>query len=103
MIYKLTEKNKFGGHTYQIKLDSIFHIFINETNANSYSVDFKEWKWFNYKLHFSFISNGDLKETVRQTFEKTYDFFSRNSDYAWTREQMTNKLNQTLEIVDMLK
>lgn len=50
MISKHSDLNKFGGETWHIKIDSLFHIFILDTNQNSFLVELKEWiKWANNK------------------------------------------------------
>ena len=100
MLSRYTEKNRYGGHTWQVKLDSLFHIFIHETDNKCYVVDFKEWKWINYKTHFSFVSNNDLTQTIIEAFERIFDFFNNSADYMWTETQKNNKLN---EVLDLLK
>lgn len=100
MLSRYTEKNKYGGHTWHIKLDSLFHVFIHETEDRSYVIDFKEWKWLSYKTHFSFVSNKGMEETIVDTFEKTFVFFDNSSDYLWTESQKNKKLN---EVLDLLK
>lgn len=41
MISKYTDKNKYGGYTWHITLDSLFHIFIHGTDNNSLSLNSK--------------------------------------------------------------
>lgn len=99
MLSKLTEKNKFDGNTWKIELDSLFHIYINETNTNSFLVEFKEWKFFYYKTHFTFISNDTIKLTIILTFDKVYDYFNSHPKYTWTQQQKENKLNRVLQML----
>lgn len=99
MLSRYVDKNKYGGHTWHIKLDSLFHIFINETDSKSFVVDFKEWKWVSYKTHFSFVSNHDLEETIAESFNRVFDFFQNQPNYLWTEEQKQNKLTEVLELL----
>lgn len=99
MLSRYTDKNKYGGYTWHIKLDSLFHIFIHETENGSFVIDFKEWKWLSYKTHFSFVSNTDIEDTIAQAFEKTFDFFNRSDDYSWTDSQKNNKLREILDLL----
>ena len=99
MVSKLTEINKYGGHTWDIKLDSLFHLFIHGTTEKTFIVEFKEWRWINNKTHFSFVSNKNLKWTIETSFQKTFDFFQQHPDYTWTENQMNSKLNQALDLL----
>lgn len=97
MLSKYTEKNKFGGYTWQIKLDNLFHIYILGTDNSSFVVEFKEWKWMSYKTHFTYISNNNLEMTIHEIFEKTLTFFENHKDFIWTEQQKNQKLNIVLE------
>ncbi len=99
MLSKYTAKNSFGGYTWHIKLDSLFHIFINGTDNNSYVVEFKEWKWISYKVRFSFVSNNDIESAIIESFDRVFDFFQGNKDYLWTNQQKEYKLSQVLELL----
>jgi hypothetical protein len=100
MLSRYTDKNKYGGYTWHIKLDSLFHIFINGTTDNSYVVDFKEWKWISYKTRFSFVSTKDFTTTVRDAYDRVFDYFQGHKDYLWTEQQKNNKLHQTLDLLE---
>jgi hypothetical protein len=97
MLSKYTEKNKFGGYTWQIKIDNLFHIYILGTDNSSFVVEFKEWKWISYKTHFTFVSDKDLKSTIKDVFEKVFDFFQKHNDYLWSQLQKTQKLEIVLK------
>lgn len=99
MLSKYSDKNKFNGETWQIKLDSIFHIFVHGTDSNSYVVELKEWKWIKYKVLFSFVSTNPLDIVFVEAFDKAYDFFQRSDEYNWTISQKENKLNQALDLL----
>jgi hypothetical protein len=103
MFSKSIQKNKFGGYTWEFKLDSLHHIFINETDNKSFVVDFKEWRLFNYKTHFSFVTQRNLKETIIETFDKIYEYLLKNGKYSFCIEQKNNKLIEILNYIDLYK
>ncbi|MDO6738658.1 hypothetical protein [Wenyingzhuangia sp. 2_MG-2023] len=103
MISRYGDKNKFGSYTWHIKLNSLFHIFIEATVDNSFVVNFKEWRWINYKTHSSFISNNDFKSTIENAFEKAFEFFKGNLNYQWNYLQKNNQLNKVLELIENSK
>ncbi len=96
MLSKYTEINKFGGYTWQIKIDNLFHIYILGTDNSSFVVEFKEWKWISYKTHFTYISNNNLEMTISEVFEKAFSFFKNHKDFIWTEQQKNQKLNIVL-------
>jgi len=100
MISKFTDKNNYGGYTWRIKIDSLHHIFIHGTDSNSYVVEFKEWKYINYKNRFSFVSNNDLELTITEAFDRVFEYFLGKKDYLWTNDQKNNKLNKVLFYID---
>lgn len=100
MLSKYTQKNSFGAYTWHIKLDSLFHIFIHETDNESYIVEFKEWKWINYKKKFSFISNENLEKSIITAFDKVFEYFNNEPNYQWTNEQKEGKLNKVLYLLN---
>jgi len=102
MVSKYTDKNKFGGFTWQIKIDKLFHIYIHGSDNSSLIVEFKEWKWISYKTHFTFVSNEDLKNTLMDAFEKVFDFFQKHNDYLWSQLQKTQKLEIVLKEFEKL-
>ncbi len=99
MLYKLAEKNKFGGDTWQIKVDSLFHIFINRTNNNSFLVEIKEWIWVHYKERNTYISESDFETTVRDSFNQLQHYLNGTGKYEWSDSQKNNKLNLVLSIL----
>lgn len=99
MVSKLTDINKYGGYTWDIKLDSPFHLFINGTSEKIFIVELKEWGYINSKIHFTFVSNNNMKSTIETSFQKTFDFLQKHPDYSWTEVQMKAKLNQALDLL----
>lgn len=99
MIYKQTKKNKFGGDTWHVKLDSLFHIFISSTNSDSFLVEIKEFRWINYKTRKSYISDGDLEQTIVDSFQELQDYLNGTGQYHWSDIQKRNKLAQVLPII----
>ena len=79
---RYSDKNKYGGYTWMIKFEGIFHIFIHSTQENTFVVDLKEWGWISYKkTHFSFVSNRGLIKTVENAYEKTISHLNENTKY----------------------
>lgn len=99
MISKYSDKNKFGGKTWHIKIDSLFHIFILETTQNSFLVELKEWCFFNYKIRKSYISNNDFEFTVKTAFDSLQEYLNSTGKYYWTDNQKNRKLNLILNFV----
>lgn len=101
MLSRIIEKNRFGGYTWDITLDSLFHILINGTEKeNSYVVEFNEWKWINSKIRFSFVSDKNLEATIIEAFDRVFSYFQKSDDYLWTEQQRDNKLAQVLKYLD---
>lgn len=96
MIIKYTDKNKYGGYTWEIALDSLFKIQVHETNNSSFVVDLKEWKWFNSKILLSFISNDNMEETIKYSFDKVYEFLQNQNDFIWSNLQKESKKKEVL-------
>ena len=99
MLNRYIAKDKYGGYTWQIKLDSLFHIYINGTNKESFVVEFKEFKWISYKTHFSFVSNENLELTIIESFERVFAFFQKHKNCLWTLQQKEDELNTVLELL----
>lgn len=103
MISKYTQKNKYGGYTYHIKLDSLFHVFIHGADNGSYIVEFKEWRFVSYKTRFSFVSNEELESAVTEAFDRMYQYFQNHKDYKWSIQQRDNVLNRVLGEFESMK
>lgn len=99
MLSKFKAKNNFGRYTWQIKLHSLFEILIHETEANSYVVEFNEFKWIKHKTHFSFISNKSLEMTIYEAFERVYIFFQNNRDFTMTLQQKDEKQEHVIRLL----
>ena len=97
MLIRYTQKNKYGGFTWHVKIPPFFNIYIYGSTSGTYVVDFKEFKWIRYKTHFSFVSNDSLEETISASFDKVLDFFKDNKDFAWSHQQKENTLRKTFE------
>jgi len=103
MLQRIIEKNKYGGYTWNIKLDSLFQIFVHGTDTNNFVIEFKEWKWLSFKTHFSFVSNDDLKTAIIESFDKVYNFFYNSPKYNWTKDQKEYKLNEVIRLLESSK
>jgi len=101
MISKTAQKNNFGGYTWKFKIDSLFHVFMNETDNGSFVVEFKEWKFFNYKIHFSFVTQNDLKGAVVEALNKIYDYLLNSGKYSFSSEQKNDKINDLLKFIQL--
>jgi hypothetical protein len=103
MLTKTVQKNKFGGHTWEFKLDSLHHVFMNETDNGSFVVEFKEWKLFNYKTHFSFVSQSNLKGTISETLNRIHEFLFNKGKYSFSIEQKNRKLYELFNFIELYK
>ncbi|MEY3501485.1 MAG: hypothetical protein RL308_3158 [Bacteroidota bacterium] len=101
MITRTVKKNNFSGHTWEFKLDSLHHVFMNETDSGSFVVEFKEWKLFNYKIHFSFVTQSELKVAVVETINKIYDYLLNSGKYSFSAEQKNKKINELLDFIQL--
>lgn len=97
MVIRNIERNKYGGYTWKIKLDSVFFIEINSTPEKTFIVDFKELKLIKNKIHFSFVSKRDLKSVIQESFDKIFDYFKYNKDFQWGEGEKKNKLEKIYE------
>ncbi|SFB15738.1 hypothetical protein SAMN05660845_1904 [Flavobacterium swingsii] len=81
MIIKITDKNQFNSESWQIKMSSLLHIFIHKTNNKSYLFEFKEWKFFSYKTHFSYTSNEVIEYAINGFFDKLNEFIKQKEKW----------------------
>lgn len=95
-ISKYIDKNSYGGQTIEIALNTFFILLINETNAKSYNVEFKEKKIFGAKIRFSFISNLDLETTTIDAFNKIKQYFDNRDDVMWSTEQKNLQIEKAI-------
>ena len=100
MVTKFSERNSYGGYTYEIKIEVLFRIYIHSTNTGEYVVEFKEFKTFSRKVRFSFISHEDIKETLHNAFERVYDWFYNHKSYVWTEDQFWRSRTQAMKEID---
>lgn len=98
MLSKYTKVNKYGGSTWHIELENLYHIFIHGTETRSFIIECKEWKWLGYKTHFSFVSDKDLNEAVIDAFARTYDF-AKNKNNAWSHQSQMAQLTRVLNLL----
>ena len=81
MISIYSDLNKFGGETWEIKMYSLFHIFIYDTTDKSFLVELKEWRFFNYKIRAAYISKEDFEKTVINAFDKMQEYLNGTGEY----------------------
>jgi hypothetical protein len=101
MITRDVKKNNFGGHTWMFKLDSLHHVFMNETDNGSFVVEFKEWKLFNYKTHFSFVTQSDLIGAISETLNRVYEYLLEKGKYSFSIDQKNRKTKEFLEYIQL--
>ena len=101
MISKNINKNNFGGHTWEFKLDSLHHVFLNETDNGSFVIEFKEWKFISYKTHFSFVTQRNIKGAVEESLDRIYEFLLSKKDYNFTHFQREKKLFEIWNFIDL--
>ncbi|MBU3661168.1 MAG: hypothetical protein FGM14_14945 [Flavobacteriales bacterium] len=101
MITRAAKKNNFGGHTWEFKIDSLLHVFMNETDNGTFVIEFKEWKLFNYKIHFSFVTQSDLKGAVVEAINKIYEYLLTSGKYSFSSEQKNEKINDLLRFIQL--
>jgi hypothetical protein len=83
MIAKSYDKNKYGGITWRIKLNSEYHILIHETNESTYVVEFKEAYYIMYRTNFTYLSNKSMSETIEETFNKVNVYLVEEKKIYW--------------------
>ena len=101
MLTKTVQKNKFGGYTWEFKLDSLHHVYMNATDNGSFVVEFKEWKLFNYKIHFSFVTQCDLKGTIAEALNKVHEYLLITGKYSFSIDQKNRKLYELLNFIEI--
>lgn len=95
MISKYTSINKYGGHTWQVKIDSLLHLFIHTSDNKLCFIELKEWKFLWYRKLLAFSTDKGIESAIRDAFNKTYDFFYKNKDFNWSldkKEELQSKL-----------
>jgi hypothetical protein len=93
MISIYSDLNKFGGETWEIKMYSLFHIFIYDTTDKSFLVELKEWRFFNYKIRAAYISKEDFEKTVINAFDKMQEYLNGTGKYYCTDSEKNNKFS----------
>ena len=74
MITKITNKNQFNLESWDVKMNSLLHIFIHKTNSDSFLFEFKEWRFLNYKTHFSYTSNEFIECAINDFYDELHKF-----------------------------
>lgn len=88
-------KNKFGGFTWMIKLNSEFHIIIDEASENTFMVELKEAYYIRYRTCLTYVSNKSMLETIEDAFKKVSDYFIEKKKIYW--EELREKKFQARE------
>lgn len=99
MFSKFTAPNRFGKSTWEIKINSIFRFLIDDT-GKEYVVYFQEFILFYRKDRFTFISKKNFSETIKDAFDKAYEYFLQKPEYIWTIEKKAKLLQTVLSYID---
>lgn len=99
MLSRTVQNNKFGGKTWDFKLDSLHHVFLYESDNGSYVVEFKEWKIISYKTHFSFVTTKNFKGAIKESLDRIYDYLKDNNNYEFSIQERDNKFIELLEFI----
>lgn len=103
MVSKFTQRNKFGKVTWEIEFVNIFPIRIQETNDNSYIVDFFERNFYIFnKTIFSFVSSKSLEDVVIEAVDRVYLYILKRKGINWTLQQKEKFLKETLADIQFL-
>lgn len=96
------DKNKYGGYTWRIELDIEFHILIHGTDIDNYFVvEFKQAYWIKYKTCFTFVSDVDLRCTIREAFMRIDNFFQHKKNFLWHQKDKMER--EVFEMLDMME
>lgn len=101
MISRTVQKNKFGGITWDFKVDSLHLVFLHETDNGSFVVEFKEWKYISYKTHFSFVTQQNLKGAVEESLDRIYEYLLNQKGYNFSIDQREHKLLEIWKYIDL--
>lgn len=104
MFIKYTEKNKYGGFTWELSLANLFKLQFHEANDSSIIVEFKEWKWVSNKIHFAYVSTDSLETAIKDSLDKAFNFLKNHKDFVLTKNQIETKKHSLFkEVVATLK
>lgn len=101
MLTRTVDKNKYGGKTWDFKLDSLHHVFLNESDNGAFVVEFKEWKFISYKTHFSFVTQQNLKGAIEESLDRIYEYLKHQNKYEFSIQRKEHKLIELLNFIDL--
>ncbi len=101
MIFKTVDKNKFGGYTWNFKLDSLHHVFLHKSDNGSFVVEFKEWKFISYKTHFSFVTQQNIKGAIKESLDRIYEYLKLQNKYDFSINRKEQKLLELWDFIDL--
>jgi hypothetical protein len=104
MVRQYARRNKFGGLIWEIEFINVFPIRIQETNDNSYIVDFleRDFYFFNRTI-FSFVSNKSLEEVVIEATDKAYIYLLGRKGINWSLYQKEKFQRDTIDDLKNLR
>jgi hypothetical protein len=82
MISRFTERNEFGGYTWQIKNSSTVRVHIKgSATPSEYVIEIQEFGWVRWSAKRSKMVQASLPDTIRRAFDLLYDFFDSHDDF----------------------
>ena len=95
MLNRYTQKNKYGGHTWEITLNTLFVIHLHETNNQSVSIEFIERKVFRNKVLMAYMHpnlGNDFGKVIGDAFTKVYEYNLAHDLIHWSHQKMLSDL-----------
>ncbi|NWJ52960.1 MAG: hypothetical protein HXX14_19070 [Bacteroidetes bacterium] len=102
MVSRHSNINKYNGYTWEIEINNLHRLFIYGSDVESFVIEFKEWKLFSFKTHFSFVSNDNIFEVVSISFDRIYNFFLQGGKVLWLYQSMENKKIQAISEINSI-
>mgnify|MGYP003586234957 CR=1 FL=1 len=93
-----SEKNKYGGNTFEIRIEPFFVLLLNGTSENNVIVEFKEFRFFRFKTKWTFVSSQNIENTIYPAFDKVLEYFETTKEYIWSEDKKNNMAEKALKM-----
>jgi hypothetical protein len=93
---RCVDKNNFGEHTWEMKIEPVFRVYFHGTNNNSFIIELQEFKWFRYKTLWSFTSYSNLEAAICKGYDRLFEYFQEGGEFRWTEAQKNKKIKEAL-------
>lgn len=98
MISRYTDKNEFGGYTWEIKKSSTIRVHIKGTgNPMEYTIEVQEFGWVQWSTKKSKVCSKDLPKTIKESFILLNNFLHNHSDFTTSQSVMSSELEMALD------